>query len=615
MLLRAAGLSRAYSHRRLFEEVCLSVAEGERVGLIGPNGSGKTTLLRILAGAEVPDAGEIVRRRHLSVALVAQQHAFAPEESVHEIVEHDLLALGTDHAEAATSASAALRRLGFTELDALAGTLSGGWLKRLAIASAMARQPDLLLLDEPTNHLDIDGVLLLEDVIRRRAGASVFVTHDRLFLERVCTRIIELSHAWPEGTLSVEGGYDEFLRRRDEALAAQKRQQASLAGQVRLDVAWLSRGAKARRTKAKSRIDDAGSRQAQLADLRDRNAETGSAGIEFASSGRRTRCLIRGKGLARRVPIKGGERTLFQGVDIELGPGSCLGLAGANGSGKTSLIRLLIGEAEPDAGAIDRAEGLRTAIFTQHRETLDPSRTLHESLVPVGDTVDFQGRPLHVVSWAKRFLFEPEQLTAPIRLLSGGEQARVVLARLMLEPADLLILDEPTNDLDIRTLELLEESLEEFPGAIVLVTHDRFMLQRLATEFLWLDGEGGSRAVADYAQLEAAMSEHAAAADESRKITTRRDRTESASPSSTSQSAAARRKRLTWNEQREWDSMEAAIHRAEGRVAELEAQLALPGAAADHQGYASLCAELTTAQHDVDQLFARWAALEAKMGG
>lgn len=620
VLLRTANLGRSFSHRGLFAHVALTIDAGERIGLIGPNGSGKSTLLRLIAGMDDPDEGEIMRRRGLRIAFVPQQDDFDPQASVGETLARlaGEVAGGTSGAARTPADQAALaavlQQAGFTDPSAQVGSLSGGWRKRLAIAGGLAAAPDLLLLDEPTNHLDLEGIAWLEDRIRRAPCTSLFVTHDRFFLERVATRIIELSHQYPTGTFEARGGYDEFLRRRDEFLAGQQRERDALANRVREDIAWLRQGAQARRTKAKSRIQDAGDRMDRLSQLRDRTRETSRAGIDFQASGRRSRKLLRATDLAKSL----GGRTLFRNLSLELGPGDRLGLLGANGSGKTTLIRILTGALAPDEGAVERAEALRLVTFTQYRESLDPDRTLHESLVPVGDTVHFQGRAMHITTWAKRFLFRPEQLQSPVGQLSGGEQARVLIARLMLEPADVLILDEPTNDLDIPTLEVLEQSIEAFPGAVVLVTHDRFMLERLATELLWLDGRGGTHGFASFDQFEAA-----AAARAERRDTTARTgspRTQPTEPpagalGAATATAARPRRRLSNREQREWDGMESVIEQAERRVGALEHALADPATAGDHVRSHALYEELSRAQAEVARLYTRWAELESLQRG
>ena len=313
-------------------------------------------------------------------------------------------------------------------------------------------------------------------------------------------RIVELNRIYPDGCLRVEGNYPAFIERRADFIQAQNRQEAALSNKVRREIEWLRRGPKARRTKAKYRIDSAHELQDELGAVRARNALERRAQIEFDATGRRTRKLLQASGIA----LARGERPLFAGVDFTLSPGTCLGILGPNGSGKSSLLQLLSGELDPDAGTIERADGVQIVVFDQKREQLDPAQTLKEALCPSGDAVVFQGRQLHIVSWAKRFLFPPDQLPLPVARLSGGEKSRLLIARLMLRPADILLLDEPTNDIDIPTLEMLEESLMEFRGAIVLITHDRLLLDNLSDRLLCLDGRGQAEFFADHDQWLAA---------------------------------------------------------------------------------------------------------------
>lgn len=600
MLLSCQSLSKSFGARPLFAGVSFGVSASERVGLIGPNGSGKSTLLKILAGLQTPDAGELTLRRDLHLGYIAQADVFAPGATALSVVTAALLPQMHDEHDAEVGAAVTLGRVGFTQFDQPAEELSGGWRKRLAIARELARRPDLLLMDEPTNHLDLEGILWLEDLLIDAPFASIIVTHDRYFLEAVATRTLELSSAYPQGMFSVNGPYSEFLRRRAEFLDAQARQEQSLAAKVRQDIAWLSRGAQARRTKAKGRIQDAGDRLAELTALRQRNAPAQAAGIDFAATGRQTRNLLVAKGLAKSL----GGRPLLSNLDLTLSPGTCLGLLGPNGSGKTTLIRMLTGELPPDAGTIKRAERLRIVTFTQRREDLDPRQSLREALCPVSDTIFYRGRSIHVITWARRFLFSNEQLKVPVGDLSGGEQARILIARLMQQEADLLILDEPTNDLDIPSLEILEESLADFPGAVVLVTHDRFMLDRLSTQVLGLDGQGNTGIYPQYTQWLAARERASAASEAAAAAPT-------VKPAAIAGSGV-RSKRLTFNEQREWQRIESNILAAEADARALEEQMTDPAVLADHRRMQACCQQLDAAHARVAQLYERWAELEAR---
>jgi ATP-binding cassette subfamily F protein uup len=633
-LLVARDLDKHFAARTLFARVSISVDEGERLALIGPNGAGKSTLLKILAGLEDADGGDLTLRRGARAAYVAQSDSFPPaltarQAVVHELTRlvhaHQLPHLHDDH-EIELQADMTLARIDLDHvLEAPCESLSGGQRKRLSIARALAQEPDLLLLDEPTNHLDIEGIAWLEQTLRSGSFASIVITHDRAFLESTATRIVELSHAYPDGTFSVQGGYDEFLRRKAEFLEGQARQEQALSAQVREDLRWLSRGAKARRTKSKSRIDASFQRMDELAELRLRNAPAKAAQIDFTSTDRQTRKLLVGRGLSKSF----ADRTLFSNLDILLSPGDKLGLMGPNGSGKSTLIRLLTGDLQsdpptpamlrdeadirpslphgtPDLATITRADQLRVVLFSQHRRELDPTMTLADTLSPA-DSVVFRDRLLHIATWAQMFLFSKDQLAQPIASLSGGEQARVHIARLMLEPADVLILDEPTNDLDLASLDVLEESLEEFPGALVLVTHDRAMLDRLATRILALDGQGGARYFADFAQWQRL---HDAKPDRKRDRKPSKSAEAAPSPVAVPALPPPARKKLSFKEQQELATIEPAIEKLESQVRVWEEELASPAAAADHRKLALLGQQIADAHERLATLYSRWQELE-----
>ncbi len=598
MLLTGRNLAKSYGPRLLFSGITLGLHEGERIGLIGANGAGKSTLLRVLAGVEAPDEGELVGRRQLRIGYVPQEDSFDPARSCLDVVADAIDSHLDDH-ERHVRAAVLLERAGFADPAAKTATLSGGWRKRLAIVRELAREPDLLLMDEPTNHLDIEGILWLEDLIDSATFATLIVSHDRRFLEEVANRIIELGRAYPDGFLSHNGTYSEFIEKREEFLAAQQGRERALASDVTREIAWLRRGAKARTTKAKGRIERAGEMMSELADLRQRNTQQEAARIDFAGSERKTRKLIELKHLSKSL----GGRELFRDVNFTLSPGTKLGLLGPNGSGKSTLIRLLSDELKPDDGQIVRADRVRVVVFDQHREQLDPQQPLRRALSPMGDMLSFAGSPMHISGWAKRFLFRTEQLDLPVGELSGGEQARVLIARLMLEPADVLILDEPTNDLDIPTLDVLESSLEEFPGALVLVTHDRYLLDRVATDLLALDGKGNASVYADLSQWERARE-----ASERSLATTKK----APAPPPVERAAPPAKKRLTWNEQRELEGMEDAIHRAEANVTSLQSLVSDPTVMADHVRMHDACDRLGQAQQEVQRLYDRWAELDAR---
>jgi ATP-binding cassette subfamily F protein uup len=592
ILVQLNSLSKSYTVTPLFTALTLGFFEGERLGLIGPNGSGKSTLLRILAGLEAPDAGEITRKRGLRLAYLPQAEEFDPVQSIAQA----LAAAVAGRAEGPQRMREIAQRMGFQELDRPVGTLSGGWRKRLAIARELIGEPDLLLLDEPTNHLDLAGILWLEGLLKKAPFAFVLVSHDRAFLENAANRIVELNRLYPEGHLRVEGSYSVFLEKRAAFVQTQNRQEAALSNKLRREIEWLRRGPKARRTKAKHRIDSAHQLWEQLSAVRARTGLERRARIAFDATGRRTRRLLQASGIA----LSRGGRRLFAGIDLTLSPGYRLGVLGPNGSGKSSLLQVLSGELEPEAGSIVRAEGVKIVVFDQKREQIDPDRTLKEALCPSGDAVVFQGRQLHVVAWAKRFLFAPAQLPLPVGRLSGGETSRLLIARLMLQPADILLLDEPTNDIDIPTLDMLEESLLQFRGAIVLITHDRLLLDNLSDRLLCLDGRGGARFFADHDQWRAWQTETAAGGV----LVEKRPKPAKAGPS-----------RLPYREQTELNRMEKSIEKAEAEAAQLQLALEDPAIASDAARLGAVYAQLEEARTKVARLYDRWAELEARCNG
>lgn len=572
--------------------------------MIGPNGSGKSTLLRLLAGEDKPDSGEIARRRGLNLVYMPQVETFSLNDTVGEILTGAAKLQNSEEYDQNSALSIVLKQTGFTDITQKVGELSGGWRKRLAIANALIQKPDLLLLDEPTNHLDLEGILWLEALLKNAPFAFLLVSHDRFFLENITNRILELNRSYPEGYLNSEGRYSDFLVKREEFMNAQRHKQNALAGQVKTEIEWLRRGPQARTTKAKARIDQAGEMIDELAELKFRNNQTKTADIDFYSSGRKTNELLVGKQLNKSL----GGRELFANLDITLSPGTRLGLIGPNGSGKTTLLRLLTGELQPDTGEMKRAERLRIVKFDQDREQLDQTQTLRKALASNGDTVFFRDTPMHVTAWAKRFLFSTEQLEMRVSELSGGERARVLIANLMRQPADLLILDEPTNDLDIPTLEVFESSLLDFPGAIVLVTHDRYLLDSVSNEILALDGEGGASHLADYAQWESLREVNNSPAKPPKINSKNQKSTKIVQP--IQQIPAARR--LSTIELRELQSIEEKLIKAEEEASRLASKLSDPDLAANHTAFLAAMNEVEAAHSKVSNLYARWEELEAR---
>jgi ATP-binding cassette subfamily F protein uup len=598
-IINAQKISKAFGAKPLFEDISFTVSEADRIGLIGPNGSGKSTLLRILAGSEHPDTGNLALRKRLRLSYVEQESRFLPGATVRSIVEKALKRSATEDAHLGTHFGETLGRAGFEDLDVQAADLSGGWQKRLAIVEALVQAPDVLLLDEPTNHLDLAGIEWLEGLLEEAAFACVVVSHDRYFLENVATEMAELNRVYPDGLLRVRGNYSTFLEKKEEFLHAQSKRQEALENLVHSEIEWLRRGAKARTRKSKARIDKAGELIGELADLNTRT-RSATAQINFSASDRKTKRLIE----LQDVTCEIGGRTLFEGLNFIVSAGMRVGLVGPNGSGKTTLLRMLRGEVAPMRGEIRRADWLRIVYFDQSRQ-LDLNMTLRRALAPEGDSVVYQDRVVHVASWAARFLFNGEQLNQPVERLSGGERARVLIAQLMLQPADILLLDEPTNDLDIPTLEILEQALLEFRGSIVLVTHDRYLLDRVSTLVLGLDGERGAESFADYAQWESWQAERKRAPNETE--APRRSPQASERPTQSP-------KKLSYVEAREYATIEERISDAEQVLQRKRAELENPAIASDGTKLVAAQAAMEQAQKHLDTLYARWAELEEKAG-
>ncbi len=618
-ILNAQSLSKRFGPKPLFQGIFFAVHEGDRIGLIGPNGAGKSVLLAMLAGELEPDTGEVAFRKRARVGYVHQISEFTPGVTARGTIQAVLERAAVPENEREQRLRETLGRAGFTDatasvgesMDAEATRLSGGWRKRLAIAEALVTKPDILLLDEPTNHLDLEGIEWLEGLLLAANFAYVVVTHDRYFLENVVTQVMELNRIYPGGLLRAKGSYSSFLETREAWLESEQRAQEGLRNRVRTEVEWLRRGPKARATKAKARIANAESLIARLEDSESRS-RTSTAGISFDATDRQTKRLVELEG----VSVTLGDRRILDNISFSLNNGIKLGLVGPNGSGKTTLLRAITGEIPVSEGIIRRAASLRITHFSQMRE-LDTELTLRRALAPDSDAVVYQDRVVHVATYASRFLFTSEQLNQPVGNLSGGERARVLIAKLMLEPADLLILDEPTNDLDIATLEILEEALLEFSGALILVTHDRYLLDRVTNAVVGLDGQGNAGLFADYMQwetwrIESRLSASRVSANRASAV---QEHDRAAKPAPPTLLAMPAQKKLSYIDRREYDGLEARIEAAEARLREAHLRVNDPAVATNAQALTEALAELEAAQQLHDTIFDRWAILTEKMEG
>jgi ATP-binding cassette subfamily F protein uup len=651
-LLHAAGLGLSFGSRTIFDDLTLTITEGERVGLVGVNGSGKSSLMRLLARAAPPDAGEVQLRRGALVTHVPQEPVFAEGATVAselEVARAPLKAALAAHAElaaklegahdeatharlladlAATSdrvehlggwdtgheARRLLDRLGVKDWDRPVAELSGGTRKRVALARGLLTRPDLLLLDEPTNHLDADTVDWLEEEIDRLSGALLLVTHDRYFLDDLVDRIVEITPG--AGVTSFPGNYEVYLEAKYEADAVAADARHKRDRWIADELAWLRRGVEARRTKSKARIERARKLMAERGPRR-----AGAPELQVAPPPRLSHVVLEAQGIAKRF----GERTVLDGVDFTLQRGERVGLVGPNGAGKTTFLRVLLGELAPDAGEVITGKRTRIAYYDQQRAKLDPEVTLYEAAggSPPGrsgeDFVALGERKVALRDYLDDLLFPPTVQKLLVKSLSGGERNRLLLAKLFLEGANVLVLDEPTNDLDLVTLSVLERLLLQFDGSVLLVTHDRYFLDKVATAILAFEGEGRATRYPGNYEMYRTLKDQAETA---RKEQVRDAALAAAHPESAKRSvegrasASAERPRkpgkLTFKEQRELEGMEAAILEAETRQTALEATLSDPATyQQDGAAIATLRADLDAAAAEVERLYARWQELEA----
>ncbi len=609
-LFSGHSLSKSFGRQILFDQVDLFINRGDRIGLLGPNGSGKSTLLKILCGLAETDTGTIQRKKHLRTGYLAQDDPLAEQLTVMgnilRVFDGDQR---LDDSEKHTLAHTILSLGEFADPDVPVSSLSGGWRKRLGICRALVRPSDILAMDEPTNHLDMESILWLEKMLNDSGAtapaAVVLVSHDRSFLENCTNRIVELSPRYPQGSLQVRGNYSEFLVEKQRFLSNQQELEQRLSNKARREIQWLRRGPKARTTKARYRVDEAYRLQEELQSVRTRNRAATSVSLDFDSSGRKTKKLL----VASKITKHYSGRPLFTDLDITLSPGTRLGLLGRNGCGKSTLMTILASAAEPnplpvDSGTISTADSVQVVHFDQKREKLDVNQTLKRALAPEGDSIVYRDRSIHVVSWAKRFLFRVDQLESPVGNLSGGEQARILIASLMRRPADILLLDEPTNDLDIETLDVLQESLISFPGALVLATHDRYLIDSVCDRVLGFDSKGGVQYYSDYYQYLEALNND--------KNTQKTKVTKEKAQTPKSEKYKSRGQRLSYLEQREYDMMEEKILKAEQKEQELQQLMDSPEAADDPELLHEYWQKLETVRETIETYYSRWSELEEK---
>ena len=591
-LLSCQNLRIAFGGRPLLDDASLQVERAERIGLVGRNGEGKSTLLKILAGQITPDAGDVARESGVRVSLLTQEVPEGVTGTIGDVVRSGLAR--------ATDADHPVQRLcSLLQLDPDDPfvKLSGGQKRRALLGRALALEPDLLLLDEPTNHLDLESIEWLEGVLLRWTGSLLFVTHDRAFLQRLATRIVELDR----GRLtSWACDHPTYLRRKEEQLAAEERAWALQDRKLAAEEAWVRQGIKARRTRNEGRVRALKALRAERADRRER---VGQVKLTIQQADRSGARII----TARHVDFAWGDQVVLRDFSTTLLRGDKVGIIGPNGSGKTTLLNLLLGRLEPAAGTIEHGVAVKVGYFDQHRAQLDEARTVVESVGHGGDHVTIAGERRHVFSYLEDFLFSSERARQPVSVLSGGERNRLLLARLFTQPANVLVLDEPTNDLDAETLELLEARLVEFGGTVLAVSHDRAFLDNLCSSTLVFEGEGRVKEyVGGYSDWRRTMARKA----DGEPSTPRRNK-----PASRPATPAApeKPKKLSFAEKKEWEALPGRIEAMERALEAIHARMADPDF---YRGPADGIREATersaSLPGEIEAAYTRWAELEER---
>ncbi|MBN9698063.1 MAG: ATP-binding cassette domain-containing protein [Zoogloea sp.] len=621
----------AFGHVALLDKAAFQLDPGERVALIGRNGSGKSSLLKALAGQASLDDGRLWRQPGARIAYVPQEADFPLERSVFDTVADGLgevasllvdyhaamLAVADDPSETALSRLETLQHrveeaqawrmeqrveqvLAQLKLsgEAITGSLSGGGIKRVALARALVGEPEMLLLDEPTNHLDIDGILWLEELIRSFAGAVVVITHDRVFLDNITTRIVELDR----GVLSsYPGRFSDYLARKAEQLDAEEKANARFDKLLAQEEVWIRKGVEARRTRNEGRVRRLEALRRERSARRERFGNVKLALDRGDGSGQMVAEL-------ENVEKRFGERCIVRDFSARILRGDRIGLVGPNGAGKTTLLKLILGELEPDAGRVRRGTRQTVAYFDQLRAQLDPEAPLTEVISPGSDYVEIAGHRTHIIGYLGDFLFSPQRARSPVKSLSGGERNRLLLARLFARPANVLVLDEPTNDLDIETLDLLEDLLAQYDGTVFLVSHDRAFLDNVVTQVIAAEGDGRWKEYAggyeDWLRVRPAA---VAAVPATPKPTPVRKEAPVTS---------AKPVKLTWKEQRELEALPDRIAQLEGEQGEIQARLNDPATYKDAaQDVPGLNARLQAIDEELESAMLRWEELESRVAG
>ncbi|OYZ23886.1 MAG: hypothetical protein B7Y39_03235 [Bdellovibrio sp. 28-41-41] len=587
LLVSANKLSHSFGGRTLFSELGCGIFEGDKVGLIGPNGAGKSTLFKILAQDIKPDKGDVVHRKGLKVGFLQQTVSMDDSQSwfMH------LLEIEPDYAELLQT----LSKLELNNLseDLLFSECSGGLQKRIGIAAEILKKPDVLFLDEPTNHLDVDSIIWIEDFLRDSGLTYVLVTHDRLFLERTCTKIFDLDKKNPKFLLVTDGDLAEHLERKEQLIAQQRSTVEKMKNTLTRETEWLRRGAKARQTKQKYRIQNHAVIKSEFENLKQK---VSNKSFDFDFGDKRTpKKLLEIKNL----DFSYENRNIFTDLNLLISGTTRLGILGRNGSGKSTLLKLILDQLAPDKGTVQLTDGVKVSYFEQTKQTLDVKASVLKNICPQGDYVKYQGEHLYAKSYLERFGFNYDQMDLPVEKLSGGEKSRIRIAQLMLEESQLLLLDEPTNDLDFESLESLQKALADFPGGIILVTHDRYFMDVSCNQIMYMDPPEPIQLFSDYFQWEDYYA-RANLLKEQEKLSAKKDK------------KAAVKKGLNFNETREFEGVEKEIAQLEEKLEKLKNESQQETTLADSKRTYEIFVEMDQTSKKIDTLFTRWQELDLK---
>lgn len=601
-LVSAYQLTKSFASKTLFENISFAIENSEHIGLIGPNGAGKSTLLSLLSKEQSSDQGQISFANNLRLGYLKQKPTFGKDETI-----FTALTSVVDDPYSAENMQLMYELISKLELDQFSDgtdkpvcTLSGGWQKKVALARELMRRPNLLLLDEPTNHLDLESILWLEDFLNKEQQIAILVvTHDRRFLQNTCDIIFDLDPRLPQGLLRTNGRYAQHIENKMQLLDGQKRLEEKRRNTMRIEKEWLARGPQARLTKQKARIERAYNLIDEVDSLKNQNRQN-TLNLDFGQTDKSPKKLIAVENIAKKFK----DDLLFQNFSCKISPKQRYGLIGPNGCGKSTLLKCLIGQISPDSGVTFLNDDIEVSYFEQGKENIDLSQSVLKAICPEGDYVHFQDQPVFARSYLSRFYFMPQQMDMPAAQLSGGELSRLILAKLMLKKAHVLILDEPTNDLDVETLEALTDTLSEFNGAVILVSHDRYFMDQNC-DVIWAFDTDTHQLItfADTFQWE---DWHKKKELEKTKVTFAAKKPESI------EKPKAARKGLSQKEKIELQQMESKIAATETVLAELQKELALTETQSQFKRLSELTTQIAETERQIEQLFERWNDLNTR---